>query len=99
MCLAFFRRFLGFQLGECFILSFEINLLHKSRTAPGQVGGICTGTAGSLVASLSLLTLWTEQFRLLHRAEVKGKEKRGKVETTVHCRAKIKGLEAAQIKG
>lgn len=51
--MAFFRRFLGFQLGECFILSFEINLLHKSRTAPGQVGGICIGTAGSLVASLA----------------------------------------------
>lgn len=42
-----------------------MNLLEESRNVPRKVGGVCVGTAGSLVASVSLFTLQTEQFGLL----------------------------------
>ena len=70
----------------------------KNRNIARKVGGVCVGTAGDLVASVFLLTLWIKQFRLLYRAEMKGKERRRNVEITAHRKAKLKGLESVQIK-
>lgn len=41
LCLAFLRRFLGFQHWECIILYFEIDLLQRTAVSLERLEGRC----------------------------------------------------------